>query len=628
MTFSAARFFTKSINTYQYQCADPTKPVGTPACCTRGENDLAATRRRRRNTNLQELQISPDEKKGWCLWAQEHTTKSEAERRCASFGFTLCEKPTKWSSTDQIRYGCGRGVYAWTPVPCKLQVQINSLNGWVNIVEPVPVGGSPHKPLTLNSNDGFKVRWNMHAGQNEKTEHPLWKSGCDGAATGCTTAPDETCLCNVTVSTEAPFVDPSFVPSAAELRRTLFIGSHEPRYFDAGGPDHRYVQCVAPACINAVTAGVRVWNRYNETRYDGNATINGGVWHDINDGRRLVFRNDTIFEVDPTTDGSLGDGASRKLFLRNAVETVRVGGGGRYSFRNPPNFMPLLGERAYQFAEYGADMGAEASRNEIEATFEHLMEHENTAPFVAKRLMQRLVTSNPSPRYVEAAALAFRTGRYGGVTYSGRNGDLAALTAAILLDREARSSTLDYDITHGALREPLLKVMHFMRAMEYVPFEGRQIAFTSMQNKLGQSPFNSPSVFNYYLAEYEPTGPLEKAKLVSPEAELSTAPLIVNFMNGMSSLVDNGLTNCVNGFGSGQAKPSRRCTSWPYSGSRHPAAINMQATADGNLTFAPSSSIVAEIVSELNLVLADGRMSEYARKIIGEQYVCSLATHY
>ena len=79
MTFSAARFFTKSINTYQYQCADPTKPVGTPACCTRGENDLAATRRRRRNTNLQELQISPDEKKGWCLWAQEHTTKSEAE---------------------------------------------------------------------------------------------------------------------------------------------------------------------------------------------------------------------------------------------------------------------------------------------------------------------------------------------------------------------------------------------------------------------------------------------------------------------------------------------------------------------------------------------------------------------
>ena len=247
---------------------------------------------------------------------------------------------------------------------------------------------------------------------------------------------------------------------------------------------------------------------------------------------------------------------------------------------------------------------------------------------MAKRLMQRLVTSNPSPRYVEAAALAFRTGRYGGVTYSGRNGDLAALTAAILLDREARSSTLDYDITHGALREPLLKVMHFMRAMEYVPFEGRQIAFTSMQNKLGQSPFNSPSVFNYYLAEYEPTGPLEKAKLVSPEAELSTAPLIVNFMNGMSSLVDNGLTNCVNGFGSGQAKPSRRCTSWPYSGSRHPAAINMQATADGNLTFAPSSSIVAEIVSELNLVLADGRMSEYARKIIGEQYVCSLATHY
>ena len=56
-----------------------------------------------------------------------------------------------------------------------------------------------------------------------------------------------------------------------------------------------------------------------------------------------------------------------------------------------------------------------------------------------------MTTSNPSPRYVRTVVEAFRTGTYDGVTYSGKYGCLAATTAAILLDREARSSEVMMD---------------------------------------------------------------------------------------------------------------------------------------------------------------------------------------
>ena len=73
-------------------------------------------------------------------------------------------------------------------------------------------------------------------------------------------------------------------------------------------------------------------------------------------------------------------------------------------------------------------------------------------------MLQRLVTSNPSPRYIRTVAAAFRAGKYGKTTYSGQAGDMGAAVAAIFLDREARASVLDLDPTHGQLREPLLKV--------------------------------------------------------------------------------------------------------------------------------------------------------------------------
>lgn len=105
---------------------------------------------------------------------------------------------------------------------------------------------------------------------------------------------------------------------------------------------------------------------------------------------------------------------------------------------------------------------------ETDAILQHYFEHPNTAPFVATTLIRHLVTSNPSPRFVSVVADAFRTGSYssGGIDFgSSKYGDLDATVAAVMLDREARSATLDDDANHGRPREPLLKVMHMYRSM-------------------------------------------------------------------------------------------------------------------------------------------------------------------
>jgi uncharacterized protein (DUF1800 family) len=112
-------------------------------------------------------------------------------------------------------------------------------------------------------------------------------------------------------------------------------------------------------------------------------------------------------------------------------------------------------------------------------------EHPNSAPFFAKLMIQRLVSSNPSPRYVKAVVEAFRSGTYGSFG-SGAYGDIGATVAAILLDREARSSTLLADPHHGRIREPLLKVLHLMRAQDFASRGGQEVEFEGLTSKIGQ----------------------------------------------------------------------------------------------------------------------------------------------
>lgn len=173
--------------------------------------------------------------------------------------------------------------------------------------------------------------------------------------------------------------------------------------------------------------------------------------------------------------------------------------------------------------------------------------HPNTAPFLAIHFIQRFGTSNPSPRYVNAVATALKNGIYeyetsaGSVLQygSGKYGDMAALTASVLFDREARSVVMDLDLSSGSLREPLLKVTNVFRSMEYEPFEdvyqftryGRMIS-NDVTHKIGQMAFDIQSVFSFFRREFIPTiGPVGQASLVSPGKYLCEYYVYIYFVS-------------------------------------------------------------------------------------------------
>ena len=479
-------------------------------------------------------------------------------------------------------YAALQGTWTYYTSMCKSRLLVSPSDGWVGFhTSERWIPGIDWRG-TVNY---FPVRW----------RDGLWptpENGCSaGNATDCVVQ-GTGCYCDsVAVSTLAAFTDASIVPTALEVEATLFIGAPKPG--DFGG--QVYSLCTTAAC-SAAWPAVRVHVHSN--------TSSG------------QFDARTIFEI--AVNGTAA-------FFANKIANVDLGG---FTLRNPPHFMsfrnPLERDMMY----------------ETEALLHHLMWHRNTAPFIAYRLIQRMVTSNPSPRYTKVVAEAFRTGMYDGVRY-GEYSSLAAVVHALLLDREARSSTLDLDPSHGQLREPLLRVVHIMRAMEYTSYDGRDPELTEMMQKIGQQVFQSPGVFNFYKPEYQALGAVLNSNLVAPEFEINYAPTILGYLNGVTSLVRYGLTSCSGGFGLYQrlqmrtgGRTGRECTSpsrttlWPSVDGHSLDEVPLKGAVDGTssdgvLSFSPQSATMdaGEVVSELALLLTGGRLSDVSRRVIEGEYV-------
>ncbi|MDD2769409.1 MAG: DUF1800 domain-containing protein [Methylococcus sp.] len=132
---------------------------------------------------------------------------------------------------------------------------------------------------------------------------------------------------------------------------------------------------------------------------------------------------------------------------------------------------------------------------DLQQALDNIFQHPNVGPFIAKRLIQNLVTSNPSPAYVGRAAKVFNNNG------SGMRGDLFATVQAILLDREARGAARR-EADYGRLREPVQFVTNLLRA-----FNARSDGvLADLAKSMGQFLFYSPSVFNYYPHEYTVPG--------------------------------------------------------------------------------------------------------------------------
>ena len=168
-----------------------------------------------------------------------------------------------------------------------------------------------------------------------------------------------------------------------------------------------------------------------------------------------------------------------------------------------------------------------------------LFNHPNTAPFICKQLIQRLVTSNPSAPYVGRVAAVFANNG------AGIRGDLASVFSAILRDDEARSPTALSDPEFGKLREPMVRLVQWARTFGVRSVSGAwKIGdLSNPGTQLGQSPLRAPSVFNYFRPGYvHPSTTLSVGK-VAPEFQIVNESSVGGYLNYLMTVIDGGIAS-------------------------------------------------------------------------------------
>lgn len=158
-----------------------------------------------------------------------------------------------------------------------------------------------------------------------------------------------------------------------------------------------------------------------------------------------------------------------------------------------------------------------STREDMAFALDNIFQHSNVGVLVSRHLIQRLVTSNPSPEYIERMTNVFNNNG------NGVRGDLAALVKAILLDSEAREGHLN-NPDFGKIREPVIRLAHMWRALDAITGpEAEGIHNTAdfpllrLDEMTGQAVMSSSSVFNFYKPDHTivPGG-----STLSPEMEI------------------------------------------------------------------------------------------------------------
>jgi uncharacterized protein (DUF1800 family) len=172
----------------------------------------------------------------------------------------------------------------------------------------------------------------------------------------------------------------------------------------------------------------------------------------------------------------------------------------------------------------------QSGAQDLKDALDNVFNHPNVGPFIAKQLIQRLVTSNPSPAYVQRVAEKFNNDG------AGRRGNLEAVVKAILLDAEARNpASGTAAASAGKLKEPLLRLTQFWRAYEATSRSGRLGVAANFSGGVGavfgQAQGSSPSVFNFFSPFYAPPGEIADSGRVSPEMQIATEYLNTQIAN-------------------------------------------------------------------------------------------------
>lgn len=210
--------------------------------------------------------------------------------------------------------------------------------------------------------------------------------------------------------------------------------------------------------------------------------------------------------------------------------------GATSQWRNPENYLPPMvafesrhDKTAKTLLNGLVTATNQTAKKDLNTAIDNIFKHPNVGPFICKQLIQHLVTSNPTPAYVARVATVFNNNG------AGVRGDMKAVVKAILLDAEARcpdpaTCAASTATNYGHLREPLLFMTNILRAFDATS-DG--ISLSDRAKNMGQEPFMSASVFNYYRPGYIVPG----TSVLGPEFTIQTSSAAINRANFVNTMV-------------------------------------------------------------------------------------------
>ena len=168
--------------------------------------------------------------------------------------------------------------------------------------------------------------------------------------------------------------------------------------------------------------------------------------------------------------------------------------------------------------------------SDFEAIHDGLANHSSNAPFICRQLIQRTVTSNPSPAFIERISRVYEDNG------SGVRGDFKAVFKAILLDYEARSLDPRDSITYGKQREPLIRFASTLRMLNASAGTG-EFGIGNLNERVQQAPLTAPSVFNFFEPDFALPGAITRANIVSPEFQTTQPSTVIGSANLFNDLL-------------------------------------------------------------------------------------------
>jgi uncharacterized protein (DUF1800 family) len=270
--------------------------------------------------------------------------------------------------------------------------------------------------------------------------------------------------------------------------------------FDARGqivtqPDENYAREI----MQLFTIGL------NELNPDGTLRL------DPNGQPIPTYSQDTIVQT-----AKVFTGWSYANATANATANTGLFRGGAANYIDPMILWPAFHDDTEKTIIGGKVLPAgQGGVKDLKDALDALFNHPSTAPFISRQLIQRLVTSNPSPGYVYRVAQAFANNG------AGVRGDLSAVVRAILLDYEARSPEVAGTATFGKLKEPLLRGTALFRAFNAYSNNGR-FNIPNAEGNLAQAALRAPTVFNFFEPYFVLPGAIAAAGLYAPEYQIMT----------------------------------------------------------------------------------------------------------